>query len=65
MKIRHAVILLLLGMLTAVIGALFKIEHCAGSDILLLASLAFTVGGFVLLAVKLLTRPDAKRFLDS
>ncbi|OGX85718.1 hypothetical protein BEN47_14615 [Hymenobacter lapidarius] len=65
MKIKHAVIFLLLGILTALVGALFKIEHWAGADVLLLSSIALTVAGFVLLAVKLLTRPDAKRFLNS
>ena len=65
MKIKHAVIILVLGVIAGIAGALFKIEHWAGADALLLSAMALEASGLVLLVVKVLARPGAKQFLNS
>ena len=65
MKIKHAVIILVLGVFASIAGALFKIEHWTGADALLLSAMALETSGLVLLIVKLLARPGAKQFLNS
>ena len=65
MKIKHAVIILVLGVFAGIAGALFKIEHWAGADALLLSAMALETSGLVLLAVKVLARPGANQFLNS
>lgn len=58
MKTKHVVILFVGAFLLSLVGALFKIEHWAGGDALVLTALAMGVAGIVLLAVKLLARPN-------
>ena len=65
MKIKHAVILLVLGVFVAIVGALFKIEHWAGADALLLSAMALEISGLALLVVKLLARPGTTQVLKS
>ena len=65
MKIKHAVIILILGVFAGIAGVLFKITHWPGGDALLLSAIALEASGLVLLVVKLLARPGAKQFLNS
>jgi dihydrodipicolinate synthase/N-acetylneuraminate lyase len=60
MKIKLAVIFFVVAFLVTVVGALFKIEHWAGGDALLLTAMALGVAGTVLVVMKLLARPSAK-----
>ena len=64
MKIKHAVIILVLGVFAGIAGVLFKITHWTGADALLLSAMALETLGLVLLVVKLLARPKIKEFLN-
>ena len=65
MKVKHIIVLFLLGMFITIIGALFKIQHWPyGSEILTVGSL--TEGLAMLLGIwKLLTTKKFKEFLNS
>jgi hypothetical protein len=65
MRVKHALTFLAFTVLACVVGALFNIEHWAGADALLLAAMALGALGSILLVLKLLARPGAKRFLNS
>ena len=64
MKAKHAVIVFVLGMCTNLIGALFKIQHWSGADVLLIVGSLLEVGGIFLFGYKLLTHPKVKEFLN-
>ena len=64
MKIKHALIYLAVGYCFDFVGALYKILHAEYGDQLLVAGTVFKVVGLMLFAVKLLTHPKAKEFLN-
>ena len=64
MKAKHGLILLVLGFCLRFVGALFKIQHWAGADGLLIVSTALLVAGGLLVGYKLLTHPKTRGFLN-
>ena len=65
MKIKHTVVVLGIGFMLIIIGALFKIMHCdLGNELLVTGMLVKIIGG-ILLLYKLLTHPKFKDFLNS
>ncbi len=65
MKLKHALVLIVLGLSAYVVGALFKIEHWAGADALLIVAAALIVSGLLLATIKLLRHPRTRRLLNS
>ena len=65
MKLKHALVLIVLGLCAYVVGALFKIEHWTGADALLISSAGLIVSGLLLATIKLLRHPRTKRLLNS
>ncbi|HEX8563219.1 MAG TPA: gliding motility protein GldL [Flavobacterium sp.] len=64
MKTKHAVIVFVLGMLLACVGALMKIMHWPGANMVLtVATVLEVVGGVVFLA-KILSNPKVKEFMN-
>ena len=64
MKIKHAILLLVLGYCCDFIGGVFKILHRAGGDQLFVAGMVLKVVGILLIVYKLFTHPKAKEFLN-
>ncbi|HEX8428048.1 GldL-related protein [Hymenobacter sp.] len=64
MKAKHALLLFVLGLCTNLVGALFKIQHWRGADILLIMGSLLEVMGILLFTYKLLTHPKVKEFLN-
>ena len=66
MKIKHAIIIFLIGYCVNVIAVLLRILHLFlnFSDIIFTVSTIFTVTGVILFACKLLTSEKFKDFLD-
>ena len=60
MKTQHAVYPMLVGVCLYLAGALMKILHLAGANILLVLANILLVTGGILLVVKLLTHPKEK-----
>lgn len=65
MKARHGVTLYILGFLTDVVGALFKILHLPGGDEILMMGGALQIVGGLIFLYKLMNYPGFKDFLDS
>ncbi|AII53547.1 GldL-related protein [Hymenobacter sp. APR13] len=64
MKIKHFLALLFLGFCVDFVGALFKIQHWAGADLLLISGMALKALGVVGLLLKLLTHPKLREYLN-
>lgn len=64
MKIKHALVIFILGFLINLIGALFKIMHWPFANILLVVATFLEVAGGILFLVKILTHPKIKDFLN-
>ena len=64
MKLKHGIILLVLGYCIEFIGALQKIMHSPNANTLLITGTILKVSGALLLLYKLLTHPKAKEFLN-
>ncbi|WBA43355.1 GldL-related protein [Hymenobacter canadensis] len=64
MKIKYFLVLLFLGFCVDFVGALFKIQHWAGADLLLISGMALKALGVVGLLLKLLTHPKLREFLN-
>ena len=64
MKVKHAIILLILGFCLDFIGAVMKILHWQGSDLMLIIALVIKVTGALVLLVKILTYERLKDFLN-
>ena len=65
MKVKHGLVLIVLGLLACIAGVVFKICHWAGADAILIAAMALEAGGFLLLISKLLAHPGIRRFLNT
>jgi hypothetical protein len=65
MKVKHALLLLTLGLVAVAAGVVFKICHWAGADAILIAALAMEAGGILLLVLKLLMHPRVRRLLNT
>jgi len=64
MKAKHAFVAFLVGLLISLTGAIFKIEHWSGGDLLLLTGLTLQLSGAVVFLHKLLTHPGSKGFFN-
>ena len=64
MKIRHVLIFLVIAFVIGFIGALFKIMHWPGSDVILVAAMVLKVIAAVLLVFKVLSLPEVKKFIN-
>jgi uncharacterized membrane protein len=64
MKVKHAFILGALGLCLELVGAVFKIQHWASADVLLILGLVLIIVGGLLLGYKLLTHPRVRNFLN-
>jgi hypothetical protein len=64
MKIKHAIIFLVLGYCCDFMGGLLKIMHMNYADLMLIIAAVLKVGGALLLLYKLTTHPKLKEFLD-
>ncbi|HEX3933622.1 MAG TPA: hypothetical protein VHW43_03015 [Puia sp.] len=64
MKIKHAILLLVLGYCCDFVGTTFKILHAAYGDMLFVLGTVLKVLGLLLLVFKLFTHPEAKEFLN-
>ena len=64
MKLKHALILLIVGYCFDFIGALFKLEHWINADNILIAATVLKVSASIIILYKILTHPKAKEFLN-
>ncbi|RYU81285.1 hypothetical protein [Hymenobacter persicinus] len=64
MKAKHGLILFILGWCLRLVGGLFKVQHWAGADSLLIISTALLVVGLLVFGAKLLAHPKVKEFLN-
>lgn len=65
MKTKHTLIILAIGFLITLVGALFKILHFPYGNLLLLVGMSCEIFGVILLLYKILTHPKLKDFLNS
>ncbi|MFD1470532.1 hypothetical protein ACFQ48_20060 [Hymenobacter caeli] len=65
MKAKYSLVLFALGLGFDFVGALFKVMHWAGADLLLVAGLTFKIVGGLLFLYKLLRHPRVREFLNS
>ena len=65
MKVKHAIVILILGFLLDLVGATFKIEHWPFADVLILSGLALQAAGLILLLWRLMTSTRLKGFMNS
>lgn len=65
MKNKHFLLLLALGMITCILGSLFKILHWHGSDEVLIAGMSAFLVGALGIVFKLLRHPKRKDFMNS
>ena len=64
MKIKHALLLLALGVSAYVVAALFRIMHWTGGNTILLIAAALIIAGVWVGTIKLLMHPRVRRFLN-
>ena len=64
MTARGAIVLLLVGFVVSIIGALFKIQHWPHSTAVLIASSLMQTIAVIVLAIKVSGYPGFKDFLD-
>lgn len=65
MKVKHAIMLYVIGLCADGIGAFMKIMHYAQSDMTLFLALTFKTAGCLLFLFKLFTYPAKHDFLNS
>ena len=64
MKLKHAIILLIIGYCTEAFGALQKILHNPIADKVLTFSTWFIIVAWLIILFKLLTHPKLKEFIN-
>jgi hypothetical protein len=64
MKVKYALMILIVGFAVSVIGALFKVMHWPYAGALLITATLMQVVGSIVLVYKLLTYPKIKDFLN-
>ncbi|MCZ8023630.1 MAG: hypothetical protein O9282_13825 [Flavobacterium sp.] len=64
MKTKHALFILLIGIMFDFIGAFLKILHYPGADEILIIAIVLKIGGGILILFKLFTHPKIKEFLN-
>ncbi len=65
MKVKHILVIFLLGVVGVIIGAFFKIQHWPGAATILMISVGLEVLSGILAIWKLLTTKKFKDFLNS
>jgi mannose/fructose/N-acetylgalactosamine-specific phosphotransferase system component IIC len=65
MKIKHAVVFIILGYCITLYGSLQKILHTPNADKVLTVATGITIFGFLMLLYKLFTSAKFKEFMDS
>lgn len=65
MKVKHAIILLVLGFCLDFFGGVMKILHWQGADLVLIVALISKVVGALILLYKILMYEKLKDFLNS
>lgn len=65
MKLKHGVILLIVGFIVSCIGALAKIMHWPMANAVLICSTIFQVIGLIIILIKLIAHPKIKAFLNT
>ena len=64
MKIKHSIIIFLIGYCLSAIGSLLRILHQYGADFVLIIATILIVTGIIIFACKLLTSDKFKDFLN-
>lgn len=64
MKLKHGVILLIVGFIVNCIGALCKIMHWPMASSILICSTIFQVVGLIIILIKLIAHPKMKELLN-
>jgi len=64
MKLKHALILFAVGWCIIIIGALAKIMHYYGANILFIIGTTLQITGIVVFVAKLINHPKVKDFLN-
>lgn len=64
MKTRYAVILIIVGIAIAILGALVKILHLTGADLIIAIGGFVETIGWLFLLIKILRNPKFKEMLD-
>ena len=65
MKIKHTLIILAIGIIIWIIGALMKITHLPNANIVLFISTIIEIIGVLLFLYKIIRNKDLKDFLNS
>lgn len=64
MKVKHAIICIILGYCINIFGALQKVLHTPQADTILTIAMFVIIFGWLLLLYKILTHPKLKEFLN-
>ena len=64
MKIKHAIVLLIVGIICTLLGMLYKLESWANASELLWGGIGLAGIGLVALLYKLIQQPSVKDFLN-
>lgn len=65
MRIKHGIILIALGIILVLFGALFKLQHWPGANWLLTVGTFMKVAGVLVLIIRMLRNPGNKAFFNS
>ena len=64
MTARQSISLFLLGAALMILGAMFKVQHWPGADMMLATASLLQIIGVLVVAIKVLRYPGFKDFLD-
>jgi len=64
MKVKHIIVIFLLGVIFVILGSLFKINHWPGAAKILLVGMILEILGLILVIWKVLTTEKFKDFLN-
>lgn len=64
MKVKHSLLLIVIGYLIYIIGLVYKNTHLGSGDNILIVAAAFKIVGAVAFLIKLFTYPKVKDFLN-
>jgi hypothetical protein len=64
MKVKHVIVIFLLGVIFVILGSLFKINHWPGASKILLAGMILEILGLIMVVWKLFSTERFKDFLN-
>ena len=64
MKVKHIIVIFILGVIVVILGSLFKINHWPGAGKILLVGMILEILGLILVVWKVLTTNKFKDFLN-